>query len=36
MESLSPGTYFYNLSLISNNRVDGLCKGRFTVESKVK
>lgn len=36
MEILSPGTYFYNLSLISNNRVDGLCKGRFTVESKVK
>jgi hypothetical protein len=36
MALLSPGTYFHYLRLKNGNTVTPLCKGRFTVESKVK
>jgi hypothetical protein len=36
MAELTPGTYFYHLRLINGSTVTPLCKGRFTVESKVK
>jgi hypothetical protein len=36
MENLSLGTYFYHLRLLQNSVVTPLCKGRLTVESKVK
>ena len=36
MALLTPGTYFHYLRLKNGNVVTPLCKGRFTVESKVK
>jgi len=36
MKELTPGTYFHYLRLKNGQTVTPLCKGRFTVESKVK
>jgi hypothetical protein len=36
MESLKLGNYFYSLRLLNNSTVTPLCKGRISVESKVK
>jgi len=36
MGLLTPGTYFHYLRLKNGETITPLCKGRFTVESKVK